>query len=242
MPLAIRTRRGSLETRTDIYVSPENRKATVIGMVHVADAAFYREVDRIVTALHEQGATVQYESLRPPVPEDRMTSNERELVRRFQSNNTRSFLAAMLGLDLQHQNALRIQPWWVNADISLLEFLRALPDPERFVTRLESARIGLNDPQEQRQLRTTARFLIRHLPLFTIALRPLEWIRRNRRAERRVILDLRNRSAASAILAAGGDVVAMWGANHLPGIGAILHDQGWRRVDTQWNVAVGQAG
>lgn len=242
MPLAIRTRRGCLEARTDTYVSPENHKATIVGMVHVADADFYREVDQVVTALHELGATVQYESLRLPRPEDRMTTRERGFVQRFQANKTRSTLAAMLGLDLQHTKILRVQPWWVNADISLLELLRALPNPEQFITRLESLGIEPDDPQEQLESREIARFLIRHLPLLTSILRPLDWLRPGRRAERRVILDLRDRSAASAILAANRDVVAMWGASHLPGIGSILRNHGWTPSGTHWRVAVTNAG
>lgn len=55
---------------------------------------------------------------------------------------------------------------------------------------------------------------------------------------RSIIVDQRNGVALNAALRAKGNVVAIWGAEHLPGISAGLRAHGFRHVNTAWTTAI----
>lgn len=223
----------------DTYVGPSGRTVTLIGMVHIADAEFYTVCEQIVADREGAGAVVHYEAVTDR-GEDR-SKVETDLIYRLNSNDAIATVATLLGgLALQHRTNLPIQPHWVNPDISLLELLRLVPDAEEFVAVSERVGSSLEDmtPEMLRLLE----WALRHLPALRGAIAAHSWIsprrRRVRRAEQQVILAHRNNLAAKAILAESRDVVALWGAGHLDGIGTHLTQSGYCRTHTRWLPAI----
>jgi hypothetical protein len=239
--LALRTRRGCLQTRIDTYRHNDGRTATVVGMIHVADPAFYDAVTDFVGERETGGAQVQYEGVGPPPPDTAITDHERGLIERLRKALNHRAFAGLVGLALQHDERLMIQDHWHNPDMNVVDFLRALPSPEKFISRQESVgRLldGLNDYERH----SIGHVLHRHTRYQGYAMRLMQTVDRvtgiGLGSARRVVTSLRDGVAADAIDAAPGSVVALWGAGHLPGIGERLSRRGWAYVGEEWLTAV----
>lgn len=236
--LASRTRRGVLETAVNTYTGNSGQTITLVGMVHIAESEFYAECEQIVTRAEKAGAVVHYEAIC-----DRgepRSSIEADLVDRFKGGTAYARIADLLGgLALQHKTDLLIQPHWVNTDVSTVELIRLLPNAEEFVATLEKVEASVDDitPEMLRLLDWALRHLSLLGPVITLhsLLSPR---RRTRSSERKVIIGHRNRIAAEAILTESRDVIALWGAGHLEGIGNILEQSGYRKTHTRWLPAI----
>jgi hypothetical protein len=202
------------------------RTVTLIGMVHVGKPATYRRVRSAVLAMERAGAQVQYEGVRRLGEGAELTDAERDLAERLKGGLSELYeYFAASGLALQSRH-LRPEPSWVNADVDIVQLIRAMDDPEGFVRMFEEFR------EMRQEFPGTARVLSTVLIKTMVTRR---WVRtlvarRSRMSEQSAIGALRDASAVTAILAATTDVVALWGEAHLDGIGEGLRAAGFERV------------
>lgn len=230
-----RTRRGSLQVAVDTWTDRDHGRAVqLVGMVHIGDQAFYDQVAQLVADREAAGTVVHYERIRSDLGD--ATEVERDLVQRLRAAQTHGLLADLMGAQFQ-LTAMAYQPHWVNTDVTALQVLRALPDPERFVARCERLADVAVDDDARRALRSTLSVLVRHLPAVTRWTAPMRW-GRSARAEDAALVGMRNQVAVDAALSTDRSVVALWGAAHLDGIGAGLQRAGFALTDTMWLTAV----
>lgn len=228
--MRIRRRRGHLQTAIDTYTN-STRTVTLIGMIHVADAAFFTTVADRVDRLEQGGAEVHFELITSPNAHELVSEQVRDWIRRLRAATHHSLLGALLGLDTQHK--MTMKDHWLRTDITLVELLDDLPDPERFVSNVEKMCILLegDDPEMTRK----AMWLIFGWMPY---LAPVAKLFAGSRGDDRVIVDRRNTLAIDAALSTDADVVAMWGAAHLPGIAAGIRRAGFRTVSSEWLDAI----
>lgn len=239
MRMAARTRAGSLQLATDTWRAPDGRTVTLIGMSHAAHPSFYAAVERQIAICERRGAEVHYEMLKMPsatIP-SALTDQEQDWVNRLRAVNTLPVIADLLGLSMQKQIA--VEPHWRNTDTDILTLFSRLDDPERWISSMEAAAKALGGLDKEVASMSVG-WVLRHLPMLSRMLSVRAWFSRSVRRDRRVFLDDRNLIAVEAALSAPGDVVATWGAAHLPGIGKGLRAAGFRHVDRQWTVALGK--
>lgn len=230
---ASRNRRGVTETPVDRYQHPDTGKTiTLVAMLHVAEPSFYVNVAWLACRLQRGGAEVHYELSRSPMPSDPMTDEERDLIARMRKGNSISLVAKVLGLETQH--GLAIQPGWVNTDMTMLEMLREHRYPQTMASSSDALREALADEQIGRAVARLALLIYRHIGLLAAVRRPIGMLTAKGREDRRVIVKMRNQIAIDAALAAPGDVVALWGGEHIAGIAAGLRRHGYRRTGRKW--------
>jgi hypothetical protein len=135
-----------------------------------------------------------------------------------------------------HQvDGLGYPPHWQMVDLSYLQILRRLgPAPIR--TMIERRNRLYNPPNTSRATPQVFRLAI------AIAMRVAENDRHITRPSRNpadtVLIGDRNDLALKGIADTAQDTVLVHGAAHMPGIGAGLHEQGFRRHgDTEWHTA-----
>jgi len=215
---------------------------SVVGTAHIGDDHYYRQVAEFVSAREAEGAVVHYERVRKGAGEQMadFTGPERHVLDIFRALATGQRRLGMF-LGLTHQFA-RLTPRdeWLNADMTDLELIRALgvdgaprrvPPVDELFDELERAPWWF-----AAGFRTLVRALLR---LATWSAPRLRW--RNRWPDSRIVVDARNQLAVQAALSAPQDrpLVMIWGAAHLPGIGALLAASGYARTETRWFTVLG---
>lgn len=230
--MRIRRRRGCLQAAVDTYADG-NRTITLVGMSHVADAEFFALTTERVVQLERAGAEVHYELIGPPGPHELVTDQQRDWIDRLRAGQNHAVVRALLGLDTQH--SMHFPDHWHRTDLSIVEILDGLPDPEAFVARSERFTAAISDMEESKA-RWALWFVLGLMPY----LGPIAAL--TSRGEDDLVLRRRNQIAVAAALSTDHDVVAIWGAAHLTGIAAGLRAAGFRRVATEWVDAVRLGG
>lgn len=235
--MRIRTVSGDLQVAVDTYHrAKDGRRITLVGMVHVADRRFFDRVQMLVAKRESAGAVVHYERIRP-ITDESATDAELALAVRLRKLGDHALLADLVGLQMQTRS-LQYQRHWANTDMTVLQLLRTMPEPADWVAGMERAATSLDDmdDQQRRDAKRVVGWIVRHLPLVS---RLTAWKRGGQgRRQARVLIDARNQVAIDAALTETREVVALWGAAHLPGIAAGLEREGFRRVSTKWLTAV----
>jgi hypothetical protein len=219
MSSAIRRRGGHLHTARDTYVR-DGRTVILQGVCHVADAQFWKQLNGYLMRAEEVGFAVHFEGV---------TSDMEDPPNIFVDLGG---LASFLGLESQ-KTGLVYRPHWTRTDIPLSELVAGM-SPETLAKMVDSTGkmnefLSSMDGHDQRRLIGS---LIRRVMAFGLALPKAGPFAVGIKDP--IILDRRNEVAARAAMEAEGDVVALWGAAHLPGIGDLLGDAGFRRVEQQW--------
>lgn len=233
-----RTRRGQLELASVTLRDRAGHDVVLHGMIHIADRAFYDSVAAELDAAEERGATVLYEgvgSKGDPEP-----GRESDLVGGFDGlNGAYTSLAQLLGLAIQHKDALPIRDSWINTDYDRTRLVRELPDAERFITEMEKAHAEITKLEGSED---AVRTVLQHLPLLTRLAGIKDVFSPYRRRTNGVISKNRSAFGTDAILAAraegGSEIHALWGAAHLDDMVGLLTPRGYRQVATTWRVAI----
>lgn len=237
MPVT-RIHHGATQTRVDEYRHPDNGKIiTLVGMVHIATPQYYKEVAAFAARLvRTRGAQVHYEMTKRPVGDEEMTDAERELIARLRANRNTEAVAELLGLVTQYD--LPILAGWVNTDITTLDLIRTHRYPDMLVSDSELLRDVLEDPQRRAIVGRLMLFIYRRIGLFSLLRDPISRLTKKGREHQRVLIGVRNQIAIQAAIAAPGSVVALWGGEHLAGIGNGLREHGYSRYAYTWLDAI----
>lgn len=209
-----------------------DRRADLVGMMHMGDAAYYRRVSALVERLHAGGSQIHYELIQK-ISEEGMANlspQERSLLVKFRTSlgvGGVGALAGLLGLSLQ-KSELSYPEGSRNIDMTDLELLRSL-GVETLEKLLSAKSVEKFTPEEAQRL---LRFVFRYYtPLMSVA-----GILPQGRRVRQVILHQRNQIALTGARErlSEGDVTLVWGAAHLPGLARDLVKEGFRPVHGEW--------
>jgi hypothetical protein len=224
--MGARTRPAGLQTATDTYTNGP-KTIVVIGVTHLASTEFWDGLNWTLTELEGTGYQVQYEAVKcdiPNPPPEPMPMRE---------------MADALGLTYQAspEGMTRPPAHWVNADMPLSRFL-ADADPAQLQAAYDDdgakGREIIKLLREEPIARTLARWLlVRALPVAERLINATPY-----GVPRTTIIDARNRIAAEHALAHPGNVVTVWGAGHLKGIGKHLRAAGYVRTTRKWAVTI----
>lgn len=208
------------------------RTVTLVGTMHIGDGTYFRNLSELLSDLAAGGAEVHVEGI---ARRDGDCLNEWEEDRLAEAetwDDAETTGAAVKLLSLESQSVhLRLPDGTRNIDLSHAELLRRVgwdnyrrlfaPQPDAPAT-----------PGFGPVVRTAIRFQLRHGRMLEAlgSLRP-----RNRRVNR-VVIDDRNQRAfeGATETLTRGDVVLVWGTDHLPGLARLFTAAGYRLRRETW--------
>jgi hypothetical protein len=214
-------RRGPTVAAVHLEQRPGGREAVLFGVTHIATPEFYSQLQHKLDGLDHAGWAVQYEMVKSDTAPLPWTLSEEEVADIRVVTLWRDIFP---GLIHQHQG-LRIRPHWVNTDLTAAE-MRALVS-ERTWERLSNAEESLTRLAALLRERPTWRRRLPHAFVAVCTAFSVAALIPALRNKPRVVIGVRNMIAVRAIDTAEGDVAAVWGAAHLPGISAGLRARGW---------------
>jgi hypothetical protein len=261
---ALAVDRKGLKAGVVTYVRPEDEKTvTLVGVMHVADHEFFAEHRRRTDEAEKDGAIILYEKTRdtgPPLQDDDH-SPEACIERRMEGlSDQYRFLASSTGRAYQ-TDEFAPKPSWINTDMSLREmakfmarswFIRQivqlLDHAERKKAETESM---LNDlrktagreaeaPEPADGLYYPSMFTVdlqmRLMVINKLMFFPFKFISWRPQIVKTLLVQ-RNMVGYRGIMDALDnfrDVVSIWGAGHLPGIGELLEKEGFFCTSVEW--------
>jgi len=208
------------------------RTVTLVGTMHIGDATYFGRLSTVLDRLAADGAEIHVEGISRH-DEDRLTDWERDRLDEadgWADAETAGAAVRLLSLESQGAN-LRLPDGTRNVDLSHAELLRGVGwDNYRRLFAIEPA--GPPAPGFGPVVRAAVRFQLRH----SRALEDLRSLRpRNRRVHRVVIGERNRRAFTGAVEALGrGDVVLVWGTDHLPGLARLFRAAGCRLRHQEW--------
>jgi hypothetical protein len=232
----LRVRHRVLQTPVVRYEHEETgRTVTLIATVHAAEAAYYKRLHAIITRLEAAGAVVHYEMVTPATQQEWATATDAERAVRHVTTDmaTRGVEALCRYFGWVWQGtAMTLSPSWHNVDMTDLEFVRRA-GPGSLAQHQETGDDlfhTLTQEQKDVVLGTAASVLFRLMSYdrFGLYERGLLWS-----GPGHAVLDERNRNALDRV-PADSDVVLVWGAGHLRGLGAGLEAAGYRQRRVVW--------
>ncbi|HSX01440.1 MAG TPA: hypothetical protein VLF67_04325 [Candidatus Saccharimonas sp.] len=252
-----RIHRGQIQTPVWTYRHRDSgRTVTLVGMMHVGEPAYYAAVQSLVASLVEAGAVVQFEGVRTASAEEMATATPRELAAIASINQLLQVITRMgegLGWTSQ-KTGLKYDPAWTNVDLNDLELVRllnladldrAVADAAEQMTELEQTDPVMMAASMAMIFRAmhsrSGRVMVDVLSAFNRAQR-----RRHQPADaepapdldqlHEVVVGQRDPVAVEGIwrAAAHQDVALIWGAAHLPGMGALIEEHGYQRISASW--------
>jgi hypothetical protein len=220
-----------VEVATDTYVK-DGRHVVLFGVSHIAGEEFWEKSNTFLSELESKGFEVQFEGVK----------NDMENAPVFVPSY--ALMAELMGL--QDQKAgLVYKKHWLRTDTTMSKFLEGT-NPEKLAKTVKSS--AELEAKIRELLASDDRAMYGEGFLKLMKLTPyvtpvLALMRSFPNADfiggisKKAILDDRNDIASDAILAAESHVVAVWGANHLPGIGKTLKANGFKLRSRQWHPA-----
>jgi hypothetical protein len=231
----LRVRRRMLQTPVVRFWHPgTGRTVTVAGVVHAAQAGYYRQLNAILARLEAAGALVFYEWVGPAAETEWSAASQAEHDARdavmADSRETSQAVCRYLGWVSQAE-ALAYAASWRNVDITDLELVQRagaqamLDHHEAFEDMLGSR------PDDQRDVAAGAGavMLMRLISLDRYQLLA-QWADTS---VSRAMIDDRNDRVLAA-LPSDRDSVLIWGCNHVPGLAAGFRQAGYRRQASAW--------
>lgn len=219
-----RVRKGNLEVATKTYYNEfTERTLKLVGVCHVADDLFWDTVQEEISLFEDAypGSEVHFEGVINDEKPKGYKPDRTELDR----------FCKKMGLVSQH-NGLFYFDHWIRTDLKVSQVKAHMADPDKLNVLLEQGKVMkevsdvLDDhPDMTPLLHRFFRYALAYLPQ-----------RRNNTTA--AVLDARNRHAVSTMLASGTDIITVWGAAHLDGMGKILTSAGYQLTDTDWNVCI----
>jgi hypothetical protein len=238
----LRVRRRALQTPVIRLRSPDGRTATLIGTMHIGAPSYFQAIRDLACQLEAAGASVRYELVDTAPEEEWAAAPAEDQAARAAYNKLADRLIAESGgqlraalppivrgvlgyLGWEHQGEQPDCPdSWHNTDISTCEYVRLLREagipPDSPGGPAVPPAIG--GPCGVIFFRMLAADRYRVL-LTLLRLSPAQ------RASHRVHITVRNCRALHALPPAG-DVVMIWGAQHLPGLRRGLAAAGFRHA------------
>jgi hypothetical protein len=211
----LRVRRRMLQTPVVRFWHPgTGRAVTVIGVVHAAQAGYYRRLNVILARLETAGALVFYEWVGSAAETEWSAASQAEHDARdavmADSRETSQAVCRYLGW-VRQAEALAYAASWRNVDITDLELVQragaqAMLDHHEAFEDMYGSR-----PDDQRDVAAGVGAVM---------------------VMRLISLDRYHRVLAA--LPSDRDSVLIWGCNHVPGLAAGLRQAGYRRQASAW--------
>ncbi len=228
----MRIRGSRVATAVRTLVHPRtHRVVTLVGTMHIGEARYFEELSAVVEGLSASGAEVHVEGISHRY-DDYMRKWERNCLVAADGWAHPETIGAATSLGVESQGVrMRLPEEARNIDLSHVELLRGVGwDNYR---RLFAPRLA--EPSGRRAgpvVRRAISFEFRHRG----ALDRLRSLRGRHRTMNQVVIRDRNRIAfAGAVEAlARGDVVLVWGADHLPGLARLFSLQGFHLRRETW--------
>lgn len=265
----VRRDQGDLQTAMRTYQRASDGKVvTLLGTLHMAEAAFYRaqreEVDKLVAL----GAEVHYEGSLDTPEGAYLTDDEAAAVTRLRAVidtlYSDAFRTFELDWERQTKGAMAPAATWHNIDINDLDTVRLLGPGDvqldRTAAAIRSMMAIYSDTSKSHALRqfALARFIASYVGamcsttferrLKAVVLALTNTVRRlllkrpirdkPDEVAKSVIWTYREYLAILAALKTPKPVVMIWHGHHLPGLGNALLRNGFTLTDTQWHTAI----
>ena len=208
-----------VEVPTVTLRGPNDHRIEIIGVLHIADRAFWHYLNTRLELLSRMRWAVNYEMVR-------MTKQDQRRLRFMTaSSNFLAKRAKRAGL-VPQTNGFSLPLFAKNTDLPGSVLARMVKRPGiKYWLRLSLARIILN-------LLPTRAFREMMAVVFTKTVTAgyggVSGINDD------IIIDLRNQVAAQACLIERQNVVTVWGAAHVQGIASLLEDKGYVVTGIQW--------
>ena len=230
---ALRVDRRRVKTAVWTLAHPATgRTVTLLGTMHIGDPAYFGQLSEVLAGLAEAGAEVHVEGISDGVAGP-MSDWERDRLAEADGwANAETSGAAVALLQLESQGGkLRLPAGTRNIDLTYVELLRRVgwDDYRRLLAPQPELRVA---PGLGPVVRAAMRFQLRHSRSLArlASLRP--WARR----VSEVVMGARNEIAYAGGLDAleRGDVVLVWGTDHLPELAERFAAAGYRPRREQW--------
>jgi hypothetical protein len=214
-------RRGTaLDVLTAHFAHANGRRIDIIGVKHFASTGFWAlrqsELDHIDADVHYESPLDDSSTWGPWT---RLKSVIGKLVDRA---SRRIWTSA--GFAFQFES-LHVRDHWRNRDTAASRTLRSIP----MVVILALAALQVPVSRIRPLAAAFGRSLARGLLADAGKKQSLRGVMRTR-----ILVDERDEIAANAAIAAGRDVILIWGHAHIPGIGRRLQQNGFELVGTTW--------
>jgi hypothetical protein len=213
------------------------RRVDLVGAVHIADLAYYREVQRLL----EQVDVVLYEMVKPKdaAPEEKPKPGEENSLRDLQKR-----MAGWLGLAFQLDAISYDRPHFVHGDLTLEEF-SGQPGSEDMASRVKPMAFLLKLLDGLMKLAGGGGSGFQRMLKGTIGERlggmdPKELGAMLGDATMELLIDRRNEACVKCLLevpATARTVAIFYGAAHLPDLEKRLKAQGYERAGARWLTA-----
>jgi hypothetical protein len=230
-----RRRNGGLELPVVTYRHPETNKTVIlVGVMHIADRMYYERLQEMLDGLENRGTTIVYELIaRLTEDEERaLRPHERIYHKRTKEEKTERMTFMKLLVLSDQLKHLAYRPTWVRTDMRGFAFIKRFAKA-RLIRRQAEKRVKFLK-SEKLLLRWFSNFLFMNMLAFQVFMRISTLYSRRARMRDRIIMHDRNLIGHRGIQAQNGDVAAIWGAAHLPGIGALLRKDGYVEIDRIW--------
>jgi hypothetical protein len=208
------------------------RTVTLVGTMHIGDASYFRALSGLLGDMAAAGAEIHVEGIARHDGDCLSEWEEDRLAEADGWDDAETTGAVVKLLRLESQGAqLDLPPGTRNIDLSHAELLRRVgwENYRRlFAAQPEAPSAAGFGPV----VRAAIRFQFRHSRL----LETLGSLRPRTRRVSRVVIGERNRRAFEGATEAltRGDVVLVWGTDHLPGLAKLFAAAGYRRRREAW--------
>lgn len=253
---ACRVRHGNVLTAVWTLHHPETgRTVTLLGTYHLGDPQYYQEIAALADKTEHAGGLIQSEgteladaTLLTPLTEQEKRALAAKLASDEELTTTREFLAK--GGLVPELGTLERRPHWRYPDIDKLSQVRLIGDaykiPENRVQSKNRTQPKKGTPQHKRSAKREARGKRRVAAIMRFLFRlPLRFVPLTDHLGatsvfRTALTNRQEQNAALDLLEIPGpvNVLAIWGAGHLPGIRAMLERNGFGIVHMRWLTAV----
>lgn len=229
---------GKLQTPVVFYEHPVTKRIVVfVSTIHIAEQSYYAALYKLISSL--EGYKILFEGVGKLTPEEKraLKKKEKEISLQFDFIfRLIRKISEMLSLQGQKEG-LFYPPSWINTDIRQSELIRLFVEQNITLIKREKQFEKLLRKKSNRSMIkwTVNKLLINLTPILVLSL----ILRRNKRAEKKLILDHRNIIAVMGIneYLKDSNIVTIWGAAHLPGIEKELLKNGFRKFRKEWFTA-----
>lgn len=243
---ALRSRRKGLQTAVVTYNHPDKYKRVVlVGAVHVSDRPYFEQLKELVDLEHEANdSVILYEGVRKsPPPQDDDKSATAVMQRAFGNlGKLYTYISACTGKAFQ-PDVLTEEDHWINTDMTQREVAEKSAETwiisflaKTRLLHLATKLFGLMDipeppdkPNFMMSMQVDNGNRAQHLS--TLLTKPFGLLPK-KATPAYVILHQRNELAVKMILRQTmeyDNIVSIWGAAHLPGMGRLLEKNGYIR-------------
>ncbi len=242
----IRNCKGALQTPSHCYEHSETKQIVLlIGMTHIAEKAYFEDIYNIAKFLEEKGRyKILYEFVRiKPEEVETLDPIEKEFHEQllvYRSSHQKIAEAMSLQYQFDTDLVFYALPSWICNDVEGKVFF------QKFIK--EGMMVASEAEKVEKLIEKTSRPAIQWLvnkmfseaaATFLVA-KIMCRIIPSKKKFLGLILDWRNEIAARGILEEirkGNNVVSIWGAAHLPGIGKLLEEKGFVKISVDWTTA-----